>query len=191
MEKDFIENKTFDTVDFKEQPLPLAEYENCIFIHCDFYNTDLSKFVFADCTFTDCNLSMAGLVKTALREVMFTGCKMLGLHFENCNEFGFAVGFENCILNHASFYKTRCKNTRFTNVQLLETDFTECDLSTAVFSNCDLAGATFENTILEKADLTTAFNYSINPSVNKIKKASFSLPAVTGLLDHLDIEIVN
>jgi len=37
--------------------------------------------------------------------------------------------------------------------------------------------------------LRTAFNYSLNPELNKIKKAKFSLPAVVGLLDKYDIEI--
>jgi hypothetical protein len=52
-------------------------------------------------------------------------------------------------------------------------------------------GSSFENTNLEKADFGTAYNYSINPNLNRIKKAKFSLPAVTGLLDQYDIEITN
>ena len=68
-------------------------------------------------------------------------------------------------------------------------DFTECDLAASVFDNCDLKLAAFENTILEKADLRSSYNYSINPELNKIKKAKFSLPAVVGLLDKYDIEI--
>jgi hypothetical protein len=49
--------------------------------------------------------------------------------------------------------------------------------------------ATFENTILEKADLRTAYNYSIDPTMNKIKKAMFSKAGISGLLDRLDIDI--
>jgi hypothetical protein len=47
----------------------------------------------------------------------------------------------------------------------------------------------FENTLLEKADLRTAFNYSIDPEMNRVKKAKFSIAGVTGLLDKYDIEI--
>ena len=68
-------------------------------------------------------------------------------------------------------------------------DFTECDLTGAVFDNCDLLGAAFENTILKTADFRTSINYSINPDINQIKKAKFSLPAVIGLLDRYDIKI--
>jgi len=68
-------------------------------------------------------------------------------------------------------------------------DLTECDLASAVFDHCDLAGATFENTILEKADLRTSFNYSIDPERNRVKKAKFSLQGLPGLLNKYDIEI--
>ena len=68
-------------------------------------------------------------------------------------------------------------------------DFTEADLTNSVFDNCDLAGAKFEKTILEKADLRTSHNYSIDPEINKIKKAKFSVHGITGLLDKYDIEI--
>jgi uncharacterized protein YjbI with pentapeptide repeats len=84
----------------------------------------------------------------------------------------------------------KCKKTTFKNCTLHEVDFTESDLTSSVFDNCDFAGALFENTILEKADFTSSFNYSINPDINKIKKAKFSASGVLGLLGKYDIEIV-
>ena len=70
-----------------------------------------------------------------------------------------------------------------------EVDFTDADLSNAVFDNCDLMGSTFMNTNVEKANFSTAKNYSINPAFNKIKKAKFSVPEITGLLHQYDIVI--
>ena len=134
-------------------------------------------------------MSMAKLGKTAFKDVKFKDCKLLGLHFDHCDEFLFQVDFENCTLNLASFYKVKLKNTRFKNSTLQETDFTEADLSSALFENCDLAKVVFDNTILEKADLRTSYNYSIDPEANKIKKAKFSRAGVAGLLDKYDIEI--
>jgi fluoroquinolone resistance protein len=101
----------------------------------------------------------------------------------------FSAAFDNCTLNHSSFFKMNLKKMQFKNSTLHEVDFTESDLSNAVFNNCDLLTAKFENTILEKADFCTSFNYSINPEINRIKKAKFSLPAAVGLLDKYDIEI--
>ncbi len=116
---------------------------------------------------------------------------MLGLQFNDCNPFGFSISISNCNLSHASFLKTKIKNTLFKNTQLHETDFTETDLTGSIFDNCDFSGATFENTNLEKADLRTSANYSIDPEINKIKKAKFALPAVLGLLSKYNIVIEN
>ncbi|HKG68622.1 MAG TPA: pentapeptide repeat-containing protein [Segetibacter sp.] len=111
------------------------------------------------------------------------------MHFYNCNKFGLSFSFENCSLNHSSFYRTKIKKTIFKNSQLQETDFTECDLTSSAFQNCDMTRAIFENTIIEKVDFRTSYNYSIDPEINRIKKAKFSLTEVGGLLDKYDIEI--
>jgi uncharacterized protein YjbI with pentapeptide repeats len=116
---------------------------------------------------------------------------MFGLNFDTCNEFGLSFGFENCLLNYTSFYKTKIKKTIFRNSQLRETDFTECDLTDSLFDNCDFTGAMFSDTIIEKTDFRTSRNYSIDPETNRIKKAKFSLPAVLRLLDKYHIEIEN
>jgi len=113
----------------------------------------------------------------------------LGLRFDTCDQFGLALSFENCILNHASFYSTKLKKTRFKDSQLQEVDFSNCDLTQAIFENCDLAKATFNNTNIEKADFRTAFNYSLDPEINKIKKAKFSVSGISGLLHKYDLDI--
>ena len=63
------------------------------------------------------------------------------------------------------------------------------DLSYALFEDCDLSGARFENTILEHADLRTTVNYNIDPELNRIKKAKFSMSGLYGLLEKYDIDI--
>jgi len=181
----------FDKTDYKVDPPAKGEYENCDFRGCDLSGTDLSGIRFIECRFTGCNLSLAKLTGTGMQDVQFANCKMLGLRFDECSEFVFAVRFEQCVLGHSSFYKIKMKKTVFRNTQLEEVDFSECDLGGAAFENCDLRGATFDNTILEKADLRTPCNYSIDPERNKIKKAQFSLPAVVGLLDKYNIEIAH
>ena len=189
MEREYIEEKTFDKIDFTKNPLPGGEYEYCAFKDCDFSNSDLSGSLFMECEFESCNLSMTKLTNATFRDSTFRNCKMLGLHFENCNEFGFSVNFDNCDLNYSSFYRMKMKKTVFKNLRLQEADFTECDLSGSVFDGCDLARAVFKNTIIEKADFRTSFNYSIDPEANRIRKAKFSLSGIAGLLDKYDIEI--
>src|SRR5664280_413093 len=103
MGQEYIEEKTFDKIDFTQNPLTKGEFESCTFISCDFSNSDLTAAAFIDCEFENCNLSMAKLNNTALREVRFTNCKMLGLHFENCNEIGLSASFDNSILEKTDF----------------------------------------------------------------------------------------
>lgn len=187
----YIEEQTFDKVNFQGEPLKKGEYENCIFKQCDLSSTDLSDIKFTSCEFVDCNLSLAKLANTAFRDAVFKGCKMLGLHFDDCNQFGLSFSFDNCQLNHALFYKMIIKKTSFKNSQLHEVDFAECDLTGAVFDHCDLAGAVFDHTNLEKADFRTAYNYIIDPEMNRIKQARFSILGVSGLLAKYGIDIEN
>lgn len=198
MEQVLIEEATFHKIDFTQNPLSEGKYEYCTFTNCEFSNADLSNFKFLECEFLGCNLSLAKLTQTALKDVKFRDCKMLGLNFGDCIDFGFAVYFESCLLNHSSFFSQACsedkkrfklKNTIFKNSHLQEVDFTECDLSCSIFDNCNLIGAIFEYTIIEKVDFRTSFNYAIDPEVNRIRQAKFSQVGVAGLLGKYDIEI--
>jgi fluoroquinolone resistance protein len=126
-----------------------------------------------------------------MKQVRFVDCKLLGVNFGECNPFLFSVSFNDCFLHLATFYKLKMKATKFKNCNLKEADFTETDLTSAVFDNCELVSAVFENTILEKADLRNTQNFSIDPELNRIKKAKFSLHNIRGLLEKYNIEIEN
>jgi fluoroquinolone resistance protein len=189
MNKGFVDSKEFNGKDFVQSKLKFADYEYCTFINCNFSNLDLSDISFTECEFEGCNLSNVQLNNTTLRETKFKSCKMLGVQFDKCNTMLFSIDFDTCQLNLSSFFKLGLKNTKFIDSSLKEVDFTESDLANMNFVNCDLSGAFFENTILRKADIRTAYNYSIDPELNQIVKAKFSLSEVKGLLDKFDIEI--
>lgn len=191
MSQAFTQDQIFDKLDFTQEPLTKGEYENCIFTNCNFEETNLNDIKFMDCNFQDCNWSLVQLNGTVLREVKFKDCKMLGLQFETCNDFGLSFSFENCQLNHSTFFQMNIKKTIFRNCQLREIDFSESNLSNVIFDNCDLAQAIFINTVLDKADFRTAYNYSIDPESNRLKKAKFSILGISGLLDKYDLIIEN
>tara|TARA_R110002049_G_scaffold65035_1_gene170896 strand:- start:13731 stop:14303 length:573 start_codon:yes stop_codon:yes gene_type:complete len=189
MHDNYIEDQTFKGIDFSETTLLKGEYDNCTFINCELSNVNLLGFQFLECEFIACNLSSANLSETGFQNVVFKDCKMLGLLFETCNPFGFSVRFNDCQLDHASFYQTKLNNTVFTNCKFNHADFSASNLTAAHFENCDFLHAKFENTILEKADFRSSFNYSIHPETNKIKGAKFLLKDVVGLLDAYHIKI--
>lgn len=189
MEQTYIADTTFDHKIISDHPLEKGEYENCRFANCDFSEADWSDIKFTECEFIACNLSLVALSKTAFRDVKFKDCKMLGLHFDTCNGIGLSFMFDGCQLNHTTFYKTKIRKTIFRNTKLQEVDFAECDLTDSLFENCDLSRANFENTIIEKADFRTSFNYSIDPEINRIRKAKFSMSGLPGLLEKYNIDI--
>jgi fluoroquinolone resistance protein len=185
----FVENKKFELQSYPHDELSKAEYDNCLFKGCNFSDSNLSDIVFSECRFEDCNFSLANLNNTSLKDVTFDACKLTGIRFSDCNDFLLELHFEECALNLASFFKLDLKGTVFKNCLLSEADFSETNLTEATFENCDLHNAFFERTNLNKADLRTAYNYAIDPELNSITKARFSLSGVSGLLLKYDIEI--
>jgi fluoroquinolone resistance protein len=189
MERVFNEGKKYENLIFRDNTLSSGDYENCTFAYCDFSDSDLSEINFLECEFRECNFSLAKLTQTSFREVRFMNCKLLGLHFEDCNNMMISFEFDGCAMDFSSFNGLKLKGTIFKNSRLIEADFTETDLKYSIFINCDLLRTLFKNTSLEGADFRTSFNYSIDPESNRIKKAKFSLMGIAGLLDRYDIDI--
>jgi len=189
MKSSFTENRKFEKIDFRKNELPPGSYEECHFLNCNFNSVDLSGMTFVSCTFEGCDASLVKLNNTSLQEVKFITCKLLGVQFSDCRKFLLDLDFDNCMIKLARFSGINLKNRHFKNCNLQEADFSEADLSGTFFENCDLLQSTFFHTNLEKANFTSAFNYSINPENNRLRKARFSIPEVTGLLDIYGIEI--
>jgi len=191
MDRNYFQDEKFEKANFLKDPLVIADYENCSFVNCEMSKAVLSGIRFVECEFNGCNLSVAKLDNTAFKDVVFKECKLLGLHFQDCDQFLFSASFDNCAMNISSFVNMKLKKMRFSKSILTEADFTGADLSGAVFDKCDLGAAIFQHTIMENADFSTSFNYSFDPELNKLKKTKFSLNGIKGLLDKYDIEIVD
>lgn len=113
----------------------------------------------------------------------------MGIQFDQCRQLFFSVHFEKCLLDLSSFYKMPLKNTVFDDCSLKEVNFTQASLNSVKFNRCNLYRAVFDHTDLEKADFSTSFNYSIDPAINKVNQAKFSLQGLPGLLDKYDLDI--
>lgn len=166
-----------------------VEFDGCHLINCNLMQVDLSRLTFSGCRFSGCNLAMVKLTQTAFRSVLFQDCKMLGMHFEHGNLFGFSATFDGCQLNHSSFYQMKLKGIKYLKCQLMEADFTESDLTQAVFDQCNLAGALFSYSNLERADFRSSVGYQISPLTNRLRKAKFSIDGVEGLLSAFDVVV--
>ncbi len=184
-----VYDKDFEKIDFNTEKLIAKEYENCTFLNCDLSNCDLSVISFLECRFVSSDFSMAKINDTAFKDVVFVDCKLLGLRFDYCNNFLFSIKFENCQLDFSSFFKMKLKNTSFTKCSLVEVDFTEADLRNFKFDDCNLTNAVFYYSNLEKTDFRNSHGYVIDPEINKMKKAKFSLQGALGLLNKYNLVI--
>lgn len=192
MSKDnLIKLNRIEGVNFGEGAMLEEEYENHLFYNCNFAGAKLASIVFFQCEFVQCDFSMASVKKASFRDVVFRECKLLGLRFDECDKLLLSFTFQQCILNFSSFFKLNIKKTVFKSCTLHEADFSEADMTHATLEECDLARAVFDQTNLEGADLRTAYNFSIDPQNNRLKKARFSKEGLAGLLDKHYIIIEN
>lgn len=185
----YFQDQLFEGEKLEPGQIEKGEYENCTFKKCQFQNTDLSGFQFIDCKFIDSDLTLVKLSNTLLRDVQFSSSKVMGIVFDAAAEFGLSVGFDACLLNNCSFYKMNLKDTRFVRSTLKEVDFTEANLTNACFDHCDLDGSIFDNTNLQKADLSTSFNYNIDLNRNKARHSKHSVAGGLEILRNLGLII--
>jgi len=185
--EDYFDNQIFEGIDYTLDGITKGEYDNCTFKNCNFSNVHASNISFVECEFVNCNFSNTIVANSAFREVKFIECKLLGVNFQECEPFLLALYFENCRLIFSSFYQLKLTNTDFINCNLQEVNFTETNLSKANFDNCDLKNAIFDQTNIENANFISSFNFDINPSKNRIRKAKSSQDNVIGLLKSYNI----
>ena len=177
-------NQIFDESFFK-----LKEFENCTFKDCNFSECLFIAITFIDCNFNNCTFDHTKIGNVAFRNVVFNNCKMREVNFAMCDKFIFAITFNECVLDFSKFYTLKMKGTSFQDCSLVAADFMATDLTEVIFDNCDLYRSEFKNAIANKTNFKTSYNYSIDPTVTKLKKAVFSLKEVKGLLFKHDLII--
>lgn len=190
MANKYISEQDYFDTNFTEEALPPHTFEGCRFVRCHFAEADLSKFRFIDTTFVECDFSNAILDQSQWQDVTLERCKLLGLAFEHCNEFGFAIRCKACRLDHASFYEMSLKRSHFEACQMHGVDFTAADLQGIVLSQCDFTHATFDQTKLSKTNLSGSTNYRISPLSNPVKGLKVDYPGLLGLLEDFGVVVV-
>jgi len=184
------ENKTFEKIVYTGQLIKGREFQDCVFKQCDLSGSEFSGNKFIDCMFEGCNLSLLKLGNTSLQSVIFKDCKILGVNFHECSDFLFSVAFDNCIIDFASFSGKKMPKTTFSKCSLKEASFVQANLAGSKFEQCDLAGTMFNRTDLSSVNLATAYNFTIDPEINTMKKAVFAAEGLAGLLVKYQLKIV-
>ncbi len=165
------------------------EFEQITFKNKQFYSDELENAVLTDCIFYECKISGLSLKNTRFHGVQFNYCKIEGVSFTQLNRLVLDMNFNECLIRSSNFTDLDIKKTKFIKCTITDSDFINTILKEADFSSSDLKGSVFHNADLREAFFENAVNYNINPAVNRIKKAVFSLPEALNLLSHLDIII--
>ncbi len=167
----YITDKTFEVECFLEHSLEYKDFERCTFIGCDFAEASFLGVAFIDCVFKDCNFREAKINYVGFRDVHFTQCDFTGVNFAMCDALLFAFGFTECTLDYTKFYSLKMPATVFSSCSIVAADFMAADITGVRFDNCNLHKSVFIDTIANKTDFSTAYNFTLDPEKNKLKKA--------------------
>ncbi len=184
---EYIFETEFNNINYEASSANFKEFERCTFNECDFSECVFVAVTFIDCDFNDCNFNGAKINHTAFRTAFFNRCTIKEVNFAMCDKLIFEIHFKDCNLDFSKFYTLKLKETTFTNCSMVAIDFMSTDLTAVVFDQCDLYRSEFEKATANKCDFRTSYNYTIDPSKTKLKKAIFSLENLKGLLFTHDI----
>lgn len=187
-------DQVFEKIDLEPGEVLTGEFTDCEFVKCAFAAVVLSNCRFFNCTFQECDLSLIQISGSSFPATRFEKSKLIGINWTLGNwsqvEFNPLVGFFDCVISHSTFIGLELTGLQIKNCMAHEVDFRETNLSKVNFQGTDLGKSLFGNTDLTAADLSQARNYQIDPGLNKLKKAKFSLPEAMALLYSMDIEII-
>ena len=183
------EDLKIEQIDFSKEELE-EEYINYIFINCDFTQIKMGSTYFEDCSFVSCNFSLTKINNTNFHNVKFIECKLTGTDFSKSNPFS-SFYFEKSNLQYSNLSGMKLKGTKFIQCDLQESNIENSNLTSSIFKECNLLRTFFNKTNLEKSDLSTSYNFIIDPQQNNLKNAIFSKQNLEGLLLAFGIKIID
>ena len=187
-------NTEYDDETFKDFSLDGLIISGISFDYCRFKNCSFNKTVFENCSFSEstfdsCDLSLVSVTTSLFNDVKFIDSKAIGINYASIG-LPFEVSFENTDISMSSFYMLDLRHTQFIKSKLHDVDFVKTNLQKANFKESDLLGSSFSNTNLSNADLSTAYNYMIDPNKNNLKGTKVSLPEASSFLKYFEMKII-
>jgi fluoroquinolone resistance protein len=168
-------------------------FENCQFKHCNFDNSNFINCTFVDCEFANCNLNTITPTNTMFSGIVFKESKLMGINWTKGKWPDFRIScpisFYACDISYSSFFGINLSEINIQKCKVHDVDFREADLSNSNLNGSDFYQSLFIQTKLTAADFSEAINYSIDITLNDLKKAIFSFPDAINLLKYLGIQI--
>lgn len=184
---EYIEDELITTLPENKTDI---EFTECEFKNINAQEQSFTNCLFIDCKFTNCNLSNSRFPGCTFRDNSFKGCKIAGINWTEASNL-VSFNFDDCQINYSVFLGMKLDNLTCINSQAKSCDFSEASLKNSNFSKSDLSETNFHHADCEKASFSDAKNYYIDPSVTKLKDATFSFPEALSLLSSFEIKIDN
>jgi uncharacterized protein YjbI with pentapeptide repeats len=165
------------------------EFVGCTFERCRFVGSVFEQCRFDGAVFRDCDLSVIKLPNTSLVDVRFEGCKLIGVDWTAVSTRFLRMSFDRCLLSNSTFARMDLQGLVLVACTCHDCDFLGANLARATCHNTDFAKSRFVQANLSKADFTGATRYLIDPTMNTVKGAIFSLPEAVSLLRGLGVVI--
>lgn len=194
--EDSYEDQVIKGLSLDRQEMNGIEFSGCTFLKCSFEEVSFTACRFYDCSFKKCNLNLARIDGAVFRNTRFEDSKVIGVNWVKAawGKPGLrqpfkSIDFYKSTLNYSSFMGLSLPKIMIQKCIARDVDFSDASLKQADFSFTDFTNAVFRHTDLTEANFVGATNYFIQPALNTLKKARFSLPEAMTLLYNLDIEI--
>jgi fluoroquinolone resistance protein len=182
-------DQVFTNIVYRSKRIDFKEFYDCVFENCTFHEVDFSGCRFVNCTFDGCDISLAKVHNASYRSTTFKNSKMIGIDWSVASS-PLMADFFDCDISYSSFAHVDFTKRKIIRCKAQEVYFWEANLTQANLSETDFENSQFKECNLTQADFSTARNYAINPSLNTLKEAKFSLPEAVSLLYLLDIVLV-
>ena len=188
VDDEVIEHDAHEQIRFQD-----LAFDGCTFLNLDLASIVITRSKFVDCSFRNCNLSNVEWPECSIRNTTFESSKLTGSIFSVAEWSSFSAAspnrFVECDLSYVNFASAELGSVLFTRCRLREATFGGTDLVGATFDDCDLAGTDFLRANIERCDFTTAYNFSIDPRLVRVRGARFSQHRLAGLVQSFGIEI--
>jgi uncharacterized protein YjbI with pentapeptide repeats len=185
MEFSFDENaeytdRAFERVTYRAKMVNRRAFDNCTFTKCIFQEITFQNCKFRNCTFSGCNLRLMRVAGSSFRETIFKQSAVTGVNWGegSWSKSGLldSIGFSESEVSYSVFFGLALTKMVMAKCVAKNADFAEANLTQADFTATDFAEARFLHTNLTEANFTHARNYAIDPGLNNVKGAKFSLP---------------
>lgn len=192
----FYEDQTFKGMVLENDEVREITFQDCTFENCSFKETTVRSCKFSHCSFKNCDLSLMKVDGSTFKDTNFEDSKVIGVNWVKASwgrkeivHLIQTIDFRRCVLNYSTFMGLDLEKMTLRKCIARDVDFSEANLKGADCRFTDFENSQFRHTDLSGVDFCGATNYFIQPHLNTIKQARFSLPEAMSLLYNLDIEI--